>query len=365
LFLPRHKPAAESKAELLRVTAEPIILLFFNAIVRFSHSVAFRHCFGFAMMSLYAAGAELTSRSRPLEWNEAEENRTRMFLERFSTKNGIGEEDVFAVVESHGGLWSAENAPLQQREMTLMKEKMLLMQREILRLFNDKVYSRWMTLSSGRRHALLLYALIDVDDLNQVNLCGRRQLCPELVVKDLAINPSSFVALLYQFTTGPRTTTESHPLIDAFLGFPKTNSWAHANIGQAMYIQSVLVSRSWYITMFLVTIVLRLIDSPICISSKFPYSPIFQNVNPIALHWSPPIESHLIPPAAILDSLDLEMISHRFARCTGCMEGLVDIRVWCKRCPDVQYCSKGCQETDWAEHCKTCGKKRQTDEVAL
>jgi hypothetical protein len=312
---------------------------------------------------------------RPLEWNEVEEKRTKAFLEsyQFHQTSTIKDDDlnstrhdIFQVVQDNGEWWwfdSREVWTWQECEMVTVRERIAVLQREVLRVWCDEEgWRRWLSLSPGRREALLIYALIDVEDTQEANLRGRRQLCPELIVRNLSVDPAAFVSLLTQFTYNPqgKITMPSHPLIESFLGLPRGLSWAYANVGQAMYVQSVLVSRSWYMTMFLVASVLRLVERPLCAPITPSCSPQIQYLNPNALHSpSPKCEPKCISAGSATEYPNLETLSHRFSRCTGCMNSLVQTRVWCKRCPDVQYCSLECQTVDWEEHGRTCGKKRR------
>lgn len=310
---------------------------------------------------------EFARRAQPLEWNELEEKRTKSFFDEFipKSKNANScERDIFQVMEENGELdYGDLNIWTQQElEMNVIKERIRMLQRELLRIWCEAdCWPHWQGMSSGRREALMIYALIDVEDMNELNLQGRRQLCPELVIKDLAKDPTLLIHLLLRCTatTTGKIALPSHPLVDTFLGLPKTLSWAYANIGQAMYAQSVLVSRSWYLTMFLVAVALRVAERPLSTSLDNVTSPPICCINPAVLSCSSDEEGSYISPPSRPKPDDLESLSHRFSRCTGCMNGLVDGVVWCMSCADVQYCSLECQDADLGEHVKTCGRKRK------
>jgi len=319
------------------------------------------------MSSIFMGIPEFARHAQPLEWNEWEEKRTKSFFEEFIPKskntNSHGR-DIFQVMKDNGesdygdlNIWTQ-----QELEMNLIKERIKTLQRELLRIWCEAdCWPRWQGMSSGRREALMIYALIDVEEMKEVNLQGRRQLCPELVTKNLAKDPTALVHLLLRCTatTTGKIALPSHPLVDAFLGLPKTLTWAYANIGQAMYAQSVLVSRSWYLIMFLVAVALRLAEPPISTPIDVVTSPPIRYLNPAVLSCSSDEEGSYISTLTTAKPEGLERLSHRFSRCTGCMNGLVDGVVWCMSCPDVQYCSLECQNADLVEHVKTCGRKRK------
>lgn len=325
------------------------------------------------MLGLFSGNVDLSPHERPIEWNELQEKRAKQFLDSYTPTGTFKPDqynptnrDIFQFVHGNGEWWWFDTMEVwiwQECEMITIRERLAILQREVLRVWCDEEgWGRWISLSSGRREVLLLYALIDVEDMQEPNLRGRRQLCPELVVRNLSNEPAAFVTLLSQFTYAPhgRVAMPSHPLVEAFLGLPRSLSWAYANVGQAMYIQSVLVSRSWYMTMFLVAAILRLVDRPLCAPVNSICSPQIRYLDPNALHSpSPECEQKYVSPEPAMDDRNLETLSHRFSRCTGCMRSLVQTRVWCKRCPDVQYCSTECQSIDWLEHGRTCGKKRR------
>jgi hypothetical protein len=317
-------------------------------------------------MSVCSVDSELMH-SRPLEWNTAEETATTAFFEPFISTSEL-RDGIFAVVDGCDAKWlfgCLEDWEEQARQMQVIKDKMVLLNQEILRLWYELGWQRWCGLSSGRRQALLLWALVDVEDMKEVNLSGRRQLCPELVPRELADNPATFVDLVFRVTAQVEGNTvfSSHPLVDAFLGLPRPIEWVYKNPTGTMYCQSILTTRCWYLTQFLVAALLRLVDRPL----STPFDPgecyTIRCLNPIALHYPTPVQSHCVRESqcqpTILDSSDVESLAHRFARCTGCMDVLTQTRVWCKRCPDVQYCTTACRDADWLEHCRTCGRKRR------
>ena len=318
------------------------------------------------MSSIFTRIPEFTRHARPLEWNEWEEKRTKSFFDEFIQKSrntNSPERDIFQVMKEKGELdYGDLNIWTQQElEMNSIKEKIRMLQRELLRIWCEAdSWPRWQSISSGRREALMLYALIDVEDMNDINLQGRRQLCPELVTKNLAKDPTALAQILLRCTaTTGKIALPSHPLIDAFLGLPKTLSWAYGNIGQAMYVQSVLVSRSWYLTMFLVAVALRLAKLPLSTPIDVVASPPISCLNPAVLSCTSDNEESYISPHTTPQLDDLESLSHRFSRCTGCMSGLVDRVVSCMSCADVQCCSLECQDADLVEHVKTCGRNQK------
>ena len=111
--------------------------------------------------------------------------------------------------------------------------------------------------------------------------------------------------------------------------------------------------------MFLVALALRLAERRLSTSIDDATSPPICCINPAVLSCSSDEEGSYISPPATPKPDDLESLSHRFSRCTGCMNGLVDGVVWCMSCADVQYCSLECQDADLVEHVKTCGRKRK------
>src|SRR6202022_2721879 len=139
---------------------------------------------GVTVMSVCCASVELMPHSHPLEWNDAEEARTRALYDAFLTGEDGFETNIFRMVREcgEGSFWGIGNWEEMNLEMKQMKQRLRMLQPEIYRLWQGKASTRWFNLSSGRRLALLLWALIDVEDMYEVNLRGRRQLCPELVL---------------------------------------------------------------------------------------------------------------------------------------------------------------------------------------
>jgi hypothetical protein len=229
--------------------------------------------------------------TRPFEWNEWQEERTKAFYEDFvqmSRGSTANRADIFEIMNESEELdfGNLEIWTQQECEMNSTKEKMKMMHVEVLRIWCDEDgWLQWNALSPERREGLIACALVDVEDMNEVNLRGRRQLCPELVIKDLAMDPTKLLNLLLRCTatTNGRIALPSHPFIDRFLGLPKTLAWAYKNMGPSMYAQSILVTRAWYLTLFLVAAVLRLVKRPLSSSFNNRRSPQSHCFNPTIL----------------------------------------------------------------------------------
>src|SRR5579859_7636603 len=323
------------------------------------------HCAIHGVMGWKEEDDGISRYRQPLEWNAREELKTELFYQPFTSgQKGakVYVEDVFDVGGEceHWWEWGAMMVGIQDRQIAALRRQICVLQREVLRVWHEEDLTlRWWNMSSGRRFVLLLMSVIDVEDMADINLKGRRQLCPELVIKQLASDPIVFSWLLHRFTlqTNDQMVIRSHPLVDAFLGLPHTVPWGYANLSKSQYIQSVIVSRVYYITTFLAAVILRLVGRPIGapLKSTLPT----QYINPRCMLTPPPSDFDCTPPPVSVPlSQDLEFVAHQYSLCTGCMGTLGHRIIWCKTCPYVQYCSVECQAVDLEEHNQTCGKKR-------